>query len=220
VSERTVNPPAAPIATALVVLDLHRAVASPESRFLSRLRAKGIDTSYFEKRVAHEVIPNVNALAKLVRDSRGVVIWIRPETRTYGAVDWPISYRQSLVDSGFDTPNYEGLENFALLEGLDLAIGDHCLSSFSTSAFCGSPLLATLRNLEVTDVLITGCLTESGVVINAMDGTHTGFLSTVVEDACASISEERHVTSIALHSRLFKVARTQELIAKFKGEIS
>jgi nicotinamidase-related amidase len=207
-----VNSPAA-----LVVLNMSYAVASADSRFVASLRANGHDTSYFEERVA-SVIPRINALARSVRDENGVVVWVRPEWHTDTAADWPFATREGLVECGFDTPSHEGLANFSLLVGFENEPDDHYLTSFSPSAFWGSPLLATLRNLQVTDVLITGCCTESAVVINALDSTNTGFLTTVVEDACAGISEERHDESLTLHSRLFQVATTSDVITKLAKE--
>jgi len=198
---------------------MNQAVASTNSRFLSHLRAQGKDTSYFEDRVLRVVTPGINELARSVRSVDGPVIWIRPEWRTATAADWPDSYRQSIVESGFDARSYEGLESFSLVDGFEVDDADHFLSSFSVSAFWGSPLLSTLRNLAVTDVLIVGCLTESAVVINALDSTNTGFLTTVVEDACAGISRKRHVESLSLHSRLFKVAMTADVITKIAREL-
>jgi nicotinamidase-related amidase len=79
-------------------------------------------------------------------------------------------------------------------------------------------LLSTLRNLQIADVLITGCFTDSEVVINAMDSTHTGFITTVVDDACASVTEERHEKSIALHQRLFNLRKSGDVIPQIKKE--
>jgi len=203
---------------ALIVLDMNVGSASESSPMLLRLRAEGADTSYFESRVKDVVVPNINALSRSVRSTSGVVAWIRSERRTDNATDWPVSQRRDLVMRDSDEPSYEGLESFELLDGLDVDAGDHFLSTFSLSAFWGSALLATLRNLQISDVLITGCFTESAVVINAMDGTHTGFISTLVDDACAGISEQRHRQSIALHSRIFNVMSTGDVIRQIEKE--
>jgi nicotinamidase-related amidase len=197
---------------------MNHSVASSDSQFLSLLRAEGLDTAYFHERIASMVISNINALARCVRANDGVVIWIRPEMRTDNCADWPVGSRRDLAANGFDTPSYEGLASFALLEGLEAEPGDHYFASFSPSVFWGSPLLSTLRNLGVTGVFITGCFTDSEVVISALDSTNTGFITTVVDDACASISEQRHLESIALHSRLFRVASTSEVIARIETE--
>jgi len=198
---------------------MNHAVASADSRFLSHLREQGIETSYFEERVVNVVIPHINSLATNVREVNGFVVWIRPEWRTATGADWPIASRPGILHNGFDAPSFDGLASFALLDDLATETRDHFFSSFSTSAFWGSPLLATLRNLKVTDVIITGCFTDSAVVINALDSTNTGFLCTVVEDACASISEERHVQSLALHSRLFRLQATIEVQTTLTKEL-
>jgi ureidoacrylate peracid hydrolase len=202
---------------ALVVLNMNNAVASPDSRFQTGLRAKGIDTTYFDERVTNVVVPNINTLASSVRAKNGVVAWVRPEWRTDNAVDWPFGTRARLIANGFDTPSHEGLESFSLLDSFVVEPGDHYLSTFSPSAFCGSPLLATLRNLQVTHVLITGCFTDSAVVINALDGMNTDFFTTIIDDACASLSEERHRECFVVHSRL-PVAMTSEIVKRLEKE--
>ena len=107
-------------------------------------------------------------------------------------MNWPFSQRRNVVSRDSDEPRYEGFENFELLDGLDVDACALFLSLFSPSAFWGSALLATLRNLRISDDLITGCFTEAAVVINAMDATHTGFISTLADEACASASVDRH----------------------------
>jgi nicotinamidase-related amidase len=203
-------PRAAAQRAALVVLNMSRAVASPDSRWLTTLRAEGHDTSYFEDRVRC-IIPHVNALAEAVRSADGAIVWIRPESRTQTGSDWPRSHRHRPVDLGFDAPSHDSHGSFPFLDGLAVHSSDHCFSSFSTSAFWGSPVLATLRNLRVSDVMVAGCLTEAAVVVTGMDSTNTGFLTTVVDDACAGVSRERHETSLDLHSRLFRVAGTSDV---------
>ncbi|MGD9960790.1 cysteine hydrolase family protein [Nocardioides sp.] len=203
---------------ALVAIGFNSAWVAPDSLFARRLRSSFHDSSYFEDRAA-AILPKVNALAAAVRGTAGTVVWVTPELRTGTASDWPISHRASLLDQGFDEPCHDGLDTYALAPSIVDHPRDHRLSTFSMSAFWGGPLLATLRNLGVTDVLVAGCLTQSAVVISAMDSTNTGFLTAVVDDACADVSQERHDESLSLHSRMFRLTGTSEVISSLAEEI-
>jgi len=201
-----------------IVLDMNLGSPSEISPKLPRLRTQGADSSYFESQVKDVVVPSINALSRSVRSTSGVVAWVRSERRTYNATDWPVSKRRNLVIRDADEPSYEGLESFELLDGLNVDAGDHTLSTFSPSAFWGSALSSTLRNLQISDALITGCFTESAVVINAMDVTHTGLISNLVDDSCAGIGEQRHRQSIDLHSRIFNVMSTRDVKRQIEKE--
>ena len=201
-----------------IVLDMNLGSPSEISPKLPRLRTQGADSSYFESQVKDVVVPSINALSRSVRSTSGVVAWVRSERRTYNATDWPVSKRRNLVIRDADEPSYEGLESFELLDGLNVDAGDHTLSTFSPNAFWGSALSSTLRNLQISDALITGCFTESAVVINAMDVTHTGLISNLVDDSCAGIGEQRHRQSIDLHSRIFNVMSTRDVKRQIEKE--
>jgi nicotinamidase-related amidase len=204
--------------TAFIVIDMNLANTSMHSSFAQRLVSLDYDLSYFASRLEELVMPNVNRLARCVRQTGGVVIWVRPEWRRAGCGDWPIGYRFDVANMGHDL-SYEGLSSFDFASVLEHEEGDVFISKFCTSAFWGSSLLAVLRQYEIRNVLVGGCVTNGGVVLNAIDGTSNGYRSTIIDDACAAITPEDHSRSLMLQSELYGVSHTSDIIAALKPQI-
>lgn len=188
-------------ATALVCIDLN---------YLNLPSDSG---SYYVERITNTVIPNVNRLCATIRANGGTVIWVRPELRMSNAGDWPRGSQRMLRRAGLLRPTFHGESNFPLLPTLDTLPTDVYLTKFCTSVFWGGRAAATLRACGASTVLVTGCLTEGGVVINAIDATHNGFQSVVVEDASAGRSEERHLEALWLRRELFSVESTSSILS-------
>lgn len=196
---------------ALLVIDLNALCVDPASPLVQHMARRWGDLTYFEDRVAR-IIPNVNRLAEAVRATGGGVLWVRPEMRTHDAEDWPAGYRAALRAVGMSEPSHQGLANFELHTQLTVAEGDHDVPKFCTSAYWGGRALQLLRDLEPSAVLLAGCFTDGGVVVNAVDTTSTGFNAVIVDDACAALTEERHAKALWLQRRLFQVSSTDQIV--------
>lgn len=198
--------------TALLVIDLDVATASPDSGFGRRLRELGRSTDYFRARL-EQIIPVVSELAERVRQSGGPVVWVRPEFRRPDARDWPSSYRASVAGLGFEEPMHEGVPGFEMLPGLAVDEADGQVTKKCISAFWGGTAGSILRNRGVTDVLMCGCMTNTGVLVNAVDATGNGFRTTVIDDGCAALSAEVHEASLELMSPMYARAPADEIEA-------
>jgi nicotinamidase-related amidase len=197
--------------TALVVIDLDVATASAESGFGRRLRALGRSIEYFESRLGDVVIPTVTSLAGRVRRSGGLVVWVRPEFRRADAGDWPRGYRASVAALGFEEPMHEGVAGFEMLPGLAVDEADALVTKKSVSSFWGGSTGSVLRNRGVADVLICGCMTNTGVLVNAVDCTNDGFRTTIVDDGCAALSAAVHEASLDLMPALYVRATSAQI---------
>ena len=62
----------------------------------------------------------------------------------------------------------------------------------SSSLFNSTNCEYVLRNLGIEYVMVMGMLTDQCVETAVRDGCDRGFLMTLVDDACAAYSEERH----------------------------
>jgi nicotinamidase-related amidase len=199
-------------ATALLVIDLDVATASGEGGFARRLRELGRSTKYFEARL-ERILPVVSVLSGRVRRSGGPVVWVRPEFRRPGAGDWPRSYRASVAGLGFEEPMHEGVPGFEMLPGLAVDEADGQVTKKCVSAFWGGSAGSILRNQGVTDVLVCGCMTNTGVLVNAVDATGNGFRTTVIDDGCAALSAEVHEASLELMAPMYARATANEIQA-------
>jgi nicotinamidase-related amidase len=197
--------------TALVAIDLDVATVSGESGFGRRLRALGRSTEYFESRLDDLVVPTVSSLAGRVRRSGGLVVWVRPEFRRPQSGDWPRGYRASVAALGFEEPMHEGVPGFEILPGLEVQEVDAQVTKKSVSSFWGGSTGSILRNRGITDVLMCGCMTNTGVLVNAVDSTNDGFRTTVVDDGCAALSEAIHQASLDLMSAMYARATSDQI---------
>jgi nicotinamidase-related amidase len=103
--------------------------------------------------------------------------------------------------------------------------GDRVIEKSVNSAFIGTTLEAELRALGVTDVVITGVITNNSVEVTARMSGNLGFPTIVVRDATATFgrrdyagtwrsAEEVHAMSLAnLEGEYARVLRTSEVLA-------
>lgn len=185
--------------------------ADRNSRHGRALADAGHKMTYFEQRCRDTVVPNINRLAERVRTSQGLVVWVRPEFRSAGAADWPIGYRDYLIALGMDLPSHPGTESFALRDDVRTEPGDYYLSKFCTSVFWGGSAGELLRTHTIANVLVVGSRTNRGVVINAIDSTHDGFRTVVVDDANAALSQDAHDHRLQLQQAFFECVSTNDI---------
>jgi nicotinamidase-related amidase len=100
-----------------------------------------------------------------------------------------------------------------LIPELDRQPGDIVLVKHARSAFTGTGLAATLRDLGVTQVVITGISTGSGVESTARDAHEQGFNVTLPIDAMTdpSLSRHEHVVT-QIFPRIAETGRTTDVL--------
>jgi nicotinamidase-related amidase len=97
--------------------------------------------------------------------------------------------------------------------------GEPVVTKHRYSAFAGTSLDWVLRSLERQSLLITGVSTEACVESTVRDGFFHEFHVNLVEDCCASYSQERHnETVINVRTKFGLVANSADIIAQWKGE--
>jgi nicotinamidase-related amidase len=201
---------------AIVVVDLNEHAAGPDTKFARVLAQRGVDLAYFEARVRTVVVPNVRHLLETLRSRGATVVIVRPEVLHPGAKDWPRAYRNQLAALGFDEPSHAGLPNYELLAGLEAHPSDHQIAKHATTAFWGGGLTALCVNRGVRHVLIAGCLTNGGVLATALDAANAGFVSTVLDDGCAALSEEMHRATLELYAPMLRSCTTGAILSRLQ----
>ena len=87
----------------------------------------------------------------------------------------------------------------------------------SSSVFNSTNIEFALRNLGVEYVLTMGIVTDQCVETAIRDGCDRGFLMTVIDDACATHSQERHEASLRAIKGYCRKRITDEVIAELAG---
>lgn len=92
--------------------------------------------------------------------------------------------------------------------------GDLIVTKHARSAFSGTGLADTLHALGVTQVVITGISTSSGVESTARDAHEQGFNVTLVADAMTDSELARHEHSVArIFPRIAETGTTADVLA-------
>src|SRR5262249_23835841 len=94
-------------------------------------------------------------------------------------------------------------------------IGDEIvIPKTSSSVFISTNIHYVLGNLGVKHLIVSGVLTDQCVDSTVRDACDLGYLVTLVTDACATQSEERHQSSIANNRGYCRQVTTDEMVAE------
>lgn len=108
-----------------------------------------------------------------------------------------------------------------LIGELDRQPEDILVTKHTRSAFSGTRLADRLRELGVTQVVVTGIATASGVESTARSAHEEGFHVSLPVDAMTDASAETHDHSVAhIFPRIAEVGRTEDLLRLLEGAAS
>ena len=77
-----------------------------------------------------------------------------------------------------------------------------------------------LRNLEVDYLIVVGMLTDQCVESAVRDACDLGYLVTVAEDACATMTQARHEQSLELYKGYCRMVSTDELLREIDAIVT
>ena len=86
------------------------------------------------------------------------------------------------------------------------------ISKTSSSVFISTNIHYVLGNLGVKHLIVSGVLTDQCVDFTVGDACDYGYLATLVTDACATLSEQRHAASIANNRGYCRQRTTDEML--------
>jgi nicotinamidase-related amidase len=82
----------------------------------------------------------------------------------------------------------------------------------SSSVFNSTNIEYVLRNLGIEYILVMGIVTDQCVETAVRDGCDRGFLMTLIDDACATHTQERHEFALRALKGYCRVRSTDALI--------
>ncbi len=196
-----------PAKTALVVIDMQNHFVAPG--FMA------------ETPVARDITPNVNRLAETVRQMGGHVVWIQNVT-TGTRESWS-NYHEYLLTPERMAKRYasmeDGADGHALWHLLDVKPGDTKMNKGRYSAFIrGSSELERLLHARGIDtVLVAGTATQVCCEATARDACMLNFKTLMIDDACATESDEMHSNSLnAFYQNFGDVQTVDEVIQSMR----
>ncbi|MGE4337752.1 MAG: isochorismatase family protein [Pigmentiphaga sp.] len=164
------------------------------------------------------IVPIINGLATVVRESAGLVAWIQMNGSAEVAREWPPFRAFFTTEAQYQawtealTP---GAPGYDFWHELDQKEGDLQLEKRRYSAFISgsSSLHEQLQEKGIDTVLITGTATNTCCESTARDAHMLGYQVIMVADANAARSDEEHIASLSSLAALFADVRTADEVA-------
>ncbi len=88
----------------------------------------------------------------------------------------------------------------------------------SSSVFISTNIDYLLRNLGIRSLIIAGLLTDQCVDFAVRDACDLGYLVTLVTDACATHTDERHNSSLRNNRGYCRQVTTADLVAEIEAQ--
>lgn len=163
---------------------------------------------YYFERLKSIAIPNMQRLQAGFRKAGIEVLYTTIESLTKDGRDRSLDYKIT----GFNVP--KGSSDGKVID--ELAPGDDeiVLPKGSSSVFVSTHIDYLLRNLGVRQLVLTGLLTDQCVESAVRDACDLGYLVTLVPDACATYTEERHQFSLRAIKGYCRQVSTDDLLAE------
>lgn len=199
-----------PTKTALLVVDMQTAFLAPGSPA--------------EIPVAREIVPNINRIARALRQAGGMVAWI---VSTYGPGaenDWTVVFRDihgPERSDAFRMALADGAPGHALWPEFDRQPDDPVVSKarFSPFAHPARALELMLRERGIDMVLITGTVTGICCESTARDAVMRNFKTIMVSDANADRSDREHNAALTTFMQAFGgVMGTDDILRLIAGQ--
>ncbi|MBK1832894.1 cysteine hydrolase family protein [Roseibacillus ishigakijimensis] len=201
---------------ALLCIDVQYLDAAPGYGLFTDPDASGVSEegrSYYFSRLKKTVLPNMRRLQELFRDSSLEVIHCRICALTNDGRDRSKGHKRLNLLAAPDSKEAEFLPEVA-------PFGDEIIINKTASgAFPSTNLHYVLQNMEIETLYMVGVYTNECVETTARDACDLGYFVTVVDDACATVSQELHEASLGvLKFRYANVMTTQEVLHEVRRE--
>ncbi len=185
---------AEPARTALIVVDLTNFDAHPQHGFARVLAGHGADLSYYWDQVETRAVPNSARLVDSFREAGGRIVFTRVGAQFGDFADSLVHLRELHRQSGSQrgTLEYEMRSEFVPREGEAL------VDKPGSSAFTTGNLDAILRNAGVSNLVFCGVVTNGCVLLSALTAWDLGYSVHIVEDACATDSQQAHQAGLLI----------------------
>ncbi|HZS85117.1 MAG TPA: isochorismatase family cysteine hydrolase [Stellaceae bacterium] len=195
---------------ALLFIDVQNYTARPDGGEYKGLDAREMEEryGYFFRVMRETAVPNMRRLQAACRRGGIEVLYTVIESLTRDGRDRSLDYKIS----GFNVPR--GSWDAKVLDEIAPGEDEIVLPKTSSSVFISTNIDYVLRNLGVRSLLLAGILTDQCVDSTVRDACDLGYLVTLVTDACATHSAERHEWSLRNNRGYARQRKTEEVVAE------
>lgn len=192
--------------TALLLVDMQRAWLEPQ--FDPHLN--GPDGEYFLTRTHMQVVPNQRRLLSAFRSEQQNVLHTIIESLTADGRDRSLDHKLS------DMHLAKGSPQARIIDDLTPTENEIVLPKTSSGVFNSTNIDYVLRNLETRHLIIAGIVTDQCVDMAVRDAADRGYLVTLVEDACATYTPERHQACLNAIKGYCWITDTQTVLGRLQ----
>jgi ureidoacrylate peracid hydrolase len=169
------------------------------------------NSEYFDRSLREVVLPNIRRLQTACRTGRIEVMYSVIENMTRDGRDRSLDYKISGIDV------LRGSWEACVLDEIAPADDEMIFRKTSSSVFISTNIDYVLRNLGVRSLIVAGLLTDQCVESAVRDACDLGYLVTLVSDACATASAERHEQSLLGVRGCCRRRSTETLLTEIAG---
>lgn len=200
---------------ALLVIDLQYLDAAPGHGVFADAAKSGVPVEaqeYYFKRLDHVVLPNVRRLQDAFRDLKLEVIHTRIQSLTHNGRDRSIGHQRLGLHAPPGSKEAEFLPEVAP-KGDELVI-----NKTASGVFNATNIEYILRNMQIDSLYVCGVYTNECVSTTVRDACDRGFHTTLVNDACATVTPELHNATIStVRDRYSRVMSADEVIKEVRA---
>jgi ureidoacrylate peracid hydrolase len=204
-----------PLHAALLFVDVQNYTAQPDGGSYSGLDETERESRYgfFFRTMQTTTLPNMQRLQQVCRRARIEVMYTVIESLTRDGRDRSLDYKISRIHVS------RGSWDAKVLDAIAPAEDEIVIPKTSSSVFISTNIDYVLRNLGVRWLVIAGILSDQCIDSAVRDACDLGYLVTVVTDACATLSQERHDWSLRNNQGYCRQRTTGEMVAEIESLI-
>jgi nicotinamidase-related amidase len=200
--------------TALLVIDLQYLDAAPGYGVFADALNSGAppeSEEYYFKRLDHVVLPNVRKLQDRFRDANMEVIHARIMSMTQDGRDRSAGHKRLNLHAAPGSKESEFLPEIAP-KGDELII-----NKTASGIFNATNADYIFRNMGVTGLFVCGVYTNECVSTTVRDACDRGFYTTLINDACATVTPQLHNATIeTIRDRYARVMTTDDALKEIQ----
>lgn len=200
--------PLQPHNSALLIIDVQNHCCHPDGGMFKTLSPTDRDLRYgdYLREIKRVTIPHIRRVISACRGAGIEVVYSTIEALTTDGRDQSLDYKIS----GILIP--KGTWGAQVIDEIAPRDDEIRIPKTASSVFNATNVEYVLRNLGVERLAICGVLTDQCVESAVRDACDRGFLTTLVTDACATFSAERHRNSLAAIKGYCRQITTEQFV--------
>lgn len=199
---------------ALMVIDIQFLDAAEGYGVFANAEQSGVPKEaqeYYFARLHHVVLPNVRRLQDAFRDLRLEVIHTRIQSLTRDGRDRSVGHKRLGLHAAPGSKEAEFLPEVAP-KGDEIIINKTASGVFNST---NSEYI--LRNMGIDCLYVCGVYTNECVSTTVRDACDRGFNTTLINDACATVTPELHNATIStIKDRYARVLTSEEVLKEIR----